>query len=122
MVVSRPTFAELTDALAKNGMLDAINDEGDIEIGNLVIRGDASVRQNVRLAAAIDEATAKPPCCAGDACYEDGDVAIYAKCRPDAVHLIERRPGLDARVVTLPRESLTSVAGGLIECMANPTD
>lgn len=121
VLVSRPTFAELGDALAKIGLVDAFTDDGDIVIGALRIHTDANVPQATRLAVAIDEAAVRPQCCAGDACYEDEDVAVHVKCRPDGVHVVERRPGIDARVVTLPKAALTPVAGELIECLARPS-
>jgi hypothetical protein len=119
LTVSKPTFLELSNALAKAGRLDLLNEDGAVECGNLTITTADAIPQASRLAAAMDDAAAKytAPC---EAAYADEDVEVHVRHKADGIHVIERRPGLEQRVVTMPTLAVPGVIEGLVESLVKP--
>lgn len=118
VLVSLPTFTELSNALKRSERQDMLDEDGSIVCGDLVVRCDRTVPQVDRLAAAF-ELTAERPA-SDDAVYEHEGTSIRRRCLDDGVHLIESQNNGAAREVVLPRQSVSAIALDLIECIATP--
>lgn len=116
-MVSRPTFAEIAAALSKAGRQDLFAESGDIVVGDVTFHTDQDVPQAVRAATGMAE---RAPHCdprKGDPVYADDQVEIFTKRSGADVQVIERRPGIDPRVVTVPKAAVTPLSGELIMCL-----